>query len=152
KLTTPNAKPADLEDARKAQADALKDLGKAAAYLAAQADLLKEKQPVPEVRARMLYEAAWAYRELAEPEVADARAKIQERLAKTRRAKAVKNNAQQQPAAIIAPLEVALATIKVQPSEAKARAQYEALIEAFPDLPLATEARLELAELLSQRE
>ena len=39
----------------------------------------------------------------------------------------------------------------LQPSEKKAREQYAALIAAFPDAAIATDARFELAELLAQR-
>src|SRR4029077_8593034 len=48
--------------------------------------------------------------------------------------------------------EVALAKVALQPAMIKVRALYEALIAAFADLPLAVEARLELPELLAQRE
>jgi cellulose synthase operon protein C len=42
--------------------------------------------------------------------------------------------------------------VPTPPSEQKARALYRALMDAFPDLPLAAgDARLELAELLAQR-
>jgi TolA-binding protein len=40
----------------------------------------------------------------------------------------------------------------VQPSEAKARDAYKKLIDSFPDLALAGEARLELAELHAERD
>src|SRR5262249_46989171 len=58
---------------------------------------------------------------------------------------------QRRPAAIAAVPEVSLADIKIQPSEEKARARYQELVEAFADLPLANNARLELAELYAQR-
>jgi hypothetical protein len=41
--------------------------------------------------------------------------------------------------------ETPLNKIPVQPAEPKARAAYRALLDAFPDAPLATEARFELA-------
>src|SRR5262249_10497991 len=44
-----------------------------------------------------------------------------------------------------------LTAVPVQPSEQKARAAYGTLIAAFADLPLATDARFELAELLADR-
>jgi TolA-binding protein len=51
---------------------------------------------------------------------------------------------------MVAP-EVALTDLPVQPSETKARERYQTLIETFPDLPLAQDARLELAEYHSLR-
>jgi tetratricopeptide (TPR) repeat protein len=47
--------------------------------------------------------------------------------------------------------EVPLTDVKLQPSEGKARAQYKTIIESFPELPLAGDSRLELAELYSHR-
>jgi tetratricopeptide (TPR) repeat protein len=49
------------------------------------------------------------------------------------------------------PPHVPLKDIPLQTSEKKARGHYRTLIDGFPDLPLATEARFELAELLSER-
>ena len=47
--------------------------------------------------------------------------------------------------------EVPLDKVPLQPSEKKARGLYQTLIDGFPDLALATEARFELAELLAER-
>ncbi len=152
KLAQPNLKPQEQADFRRAYDDGLKNLRDAVQYLVDQANQLKQKQPTWEARARMLYEAAWGYRDLAEPEIAAARAQIQKERLQKLRDEAVKKDPKKGPAAIIAPPEVALAEIKLQPSEDRARATYQALIEAFPDLPVATEARLELAELHSQRQ
>jgi len=49
------------------------------------------------------------------------------------------------------PPEVPLKDIPLQASEKKARGQYQNLIAGFADLPLAVDARFELAELLSDR-
>jgi TolA-binding protein len=112
-----------------AAADRLRDEGlqklrEAVHFLEDQARQLKDRQAPAEVRARMLYESAWACRELAGPEVEAARARApgkgQDKL-------------------------------PLQPAEEKARAQYRAVIADFPDLPLATDARFELAELLEER-
>ena len=47
--------------------------------------------------------------------------------------------------------EVPLEKVPLQASEKKARALYKSLIDQVGDIALATEARFELAELLSQR-
>jgi TolA-binding protein len=147
RLGQPNLKPQELDEARKRLMEEMKGLQAAVNYLAEQADRLKEKQPASEVRARLLYEAAWGYREVAGPEIEAAR----DRRRSEKLKEAVARGANKQPAAVVAPSEVTLVEIKVQPSEEKARARYEELIEAFADMPLANEARLELAELHAQR-
>src|SRR5439155_23150036 len=46
---------------------------------------------------------------------------------------------------------VPLVKIPLQPAEKQTRETYARLLEAFPDLPLAHDARLELGELLAER-
>lgn len=113
RLATPNLKPEAKAAAQRDLEAGLKDLRDTVQFLENQADQLKQKKADAEARARMLYEAAWCCRGLADAERASARPGL-------------------------------------QPSEEKARALYRALLDAFADLPLAGDARLELAELLSQ--
>lgn len=121
-------------------AEGTKTLREAVAYLESQADRLKKQEAQQDVCARMLYEAAWCARMLAEPEIADARAKLTQELAK------------KLSVTVKLPVpDVPLDQVPLQPSEKKARGLYEALIEQFPDVPVSTEARFELAELLLQR-
>src|SRR5262249_15447537 len=100
-----------------------------------------QKKPPVEARARMMYEIAWGYRDLAEPEVEAVRAKMVQEMVKKLGPDAAKES----------PPEVPLSAIPLQPAEKKAREQYHALIEAFPDLPLGVDARFELAELYAER-
>jgi TolA-binding protein len=65
RLATQQLKPEEKAAADKQLQEALKEISDAAAYLVEQADQLKQKQPTWEVRARMLYEAVWAYRTIA---------------------------------------------------------------------------------------
>ncbi len=103
---------------------------------------LKDKPAALETRARMLYDAAWGSRGLADVKIAAARLKLlQERLP----------HKEGQAAAVVTLAEVPLSLVPVQPEEKAARGFYEALIAAAPDLPLAIEARVELAELLVER-
>jgi TolA-binding protein len=112
RLGAGQTKPEEKAAVDKLRQETLKEMSDAAAYLAEQANQVKQKQPTQEVRARLLYEAAWAYRTLAD------------------------NSALLQPGAVD------------QTSTAnKTRELYQALIADFPELPLATEARFELAEL-----
>lgn len=110
-------------------------------FLEGQATQLGQKDAKHPTRAQMIYQIAWGYRDLAEPEVAAARAKLTEELAK-------KLNLDQHK---LTPPAVPLEQVPLQPSEQKARAQYQALIQAFPDLPLAAIAAFEVAELFAQR-
>ncbi|MFN4260055.1 MAG: tetratricopeptide repeat protein [Gemmataceae bacterium] len=141
KARTAATTPEQQAAAAKLREDALKTLRDAVQFLEAQAQQLRQKQPDLETRARMQYEIAWGYRYLAQPEIHEALIKAQEELAKNLKLEIGKD-----------PLPpVAVTQIAVQPSEQKARAQYQALIADFPDLPLAAEAAFELAELFGQR-
>jgi TolA-binding protein len=136
-----SANPKDQQKAQQLLSEALEMRREAVAHLDKHVDRLKDKQPVPDVVGRMLFEAAWLYRDLADQEVQTARAKAALAWQKKLGTKATK----------VAPLEVSLTQLPMQPSEAKARARYQTLIELFPDLPLTQDARLELAEYLALR-
>lgn len=140
KMATGTKTPQETALALKLREQGYQQVREGVQFLEAQAEQLKKQQPEREVRARMLYEAAWGHRFLAEPEVETARLQAAKEPEKKQAAGAGK-----------APAEAPLAKLPVQPSEKKAHALYQAVIEAFPDLPLATEARFELAELLAER-
>ena len=89
----------------------------------------------------MLYEAAWGTRILSEPEVQSARIAIGKEIAAKLGPQASK----------FPPPEVPLAKVPLQPMEKKALGLYRSLIDSHADVPLAVEARFELAELLAQR-
>jgi TolA-binding protein len=151
RLAGPNLKPEEKAAAEKALDEGLKDVRDAVAYLENQAEGLKNRQPPAEPRARMLYEAAWGHRTLADIEVAAVRAKVQqERWQKLKDEVAKKTPPGHTPPVVPAP-DVPPADVPLQPSEQKARGDYRALIDSFPDLPLAGDARFELAELHADR-
>ena len=151
KLANPGIKGEERNVAQKLYDDGIKEVRDAALYLQAQADQLKAKQPMNETRARMLYEAAWAHRALAVLEVETARAKIVQDLWLKRREEVLKRTPMgQQPPVVPMPI-VELKDVPMQPSETAARAQYQALIDAFPDLTINADALFELAELQSER-
>jgi TolA-binding protein len=99
RLTQPNLSAKDRTSAENMLDEGRKSVRQAVDYFAAQAEKLQQKESVDEVRARMLYEAAWGNRILADK---------------------------------------------------AARKHYLALIEAFPDLGISSDARFELAELLAE--
>jgi TolA-binding protein len=150
-LTLPTAKPEERTAANRTLEDGLKMIRDAAAHLESQLPKLKEKPPATDVGARMIYELAWDYRTLAEFEVAAARTKIEQDKLKKMQELAAKNDPKSQLPAVLAPPEVSPGEIPLQPAEKKARARYQALMDGFPDLPLATDARFELAEIHAAR-
>jgi TolA-binding protein len=150
KLANPNLKPEETAAAKKQIDDGVKEMGDAVRYLLAQADRLKQKQPDAPARARMLYEAAWGNRAVADVEVETVRSKMQQELWQKHKDEMARKTPGKQPPPVPMP-EVPLSKVPVQPAEAQARAHYQALIAAFPDLAISDDARLELAELLSER-
>ncbi len=151
RLATPNLKPEEISAAHKMKEEGVKDLRDAVQYLSAQTEQLKQKQPASEARARMLYEAAWACRALAAQEIETAREKIRQDLWQKRKDEIVRQTPPgRQPPQVAAPT-VAVSAVPMQPAEIQARTLYQALITAFPDLPVSVDARFELAELQSDR-
>jgi TolA-binding protein len=155
RLASPNLKPEEIAAANKARDEGYKDIRDALEYLEKQADQLKQKQPKSDARVRMHYEAAWAARTLADAEVAAVRAKMQIELWQKLKAEAAKKTPQGQTPPFVPQPEIPLKSVPLQPSEQKARAQYQAAYSALPeqpDLALAWDARFELAEMLALRE
>jgi len=150
RLATPNLKPEEVSQAQKTLEEGWKAIRDVAGYYESQVEPLKQKQAAPEPRARLHYEAAWVFRLLGEPEVAAVRTKMQQDLLKKHQDEAVKKDPKWRAPAIVALPDVPLAQVPVQPAEQKARGHYQALL-TFGDLPLAVDGRLELAELLVQR-
>ena len=141
KLKNSAKKPEELAQVQKVTDEGYKFIRDAVAYLEGQADQIKANQNLQDVRGRMLYEAAWGTRLLAEPEIESARAAITKEMLKKLNISSAKF-----------PLpEVPLDKVPLQPSEKKAQAIYKMLIDQVGDLGIATEARFELAELLAQR-
>ncbi|MGE3809067.1 MAG: tol-pal system YbgF family protein, partial [Gemmataceae bacterium] len=150
-LATPNVQPPQADEARKNFEAGLKEVRDAGAYLDGHIAALKQKQPTWEVRARMLYDAAWAYRTVAELEYAAARDKIQQAMIQKLEEEAKKNAAPNVPPRMVVPPEVSPKQVPVQPAEQKVRDLYQEVINNFAESPLAVEARFELSELLADR-
>jgi TolA-binding protein len=152
RLAQPNLNRADQTAAHKSLEEGIKDVRDSIQYFLSQAEQLRQKQPTAEARARMLYEAAWGSRLLAEVEVEAARQKKQQELWQQRRDEAAKKTPPgQQPPFVPVP-EVTLKMIPPQPAENEARKHYQNLIQQFPDVTLNADARFELAEMLGERE
>lgn len=147
----PGIAPADLATAAK-QIDALRtDLQKTAASLLAAADEHAKKARGGPAHLRMVYEAAWCSRVLVDAEIESARSKAQQDALAAATARIARTLTPGQAPPGLRPPDVPVSAIAVQPSEKPLREQYEKLIALAPDSPLANSARLELADLLSQR-
>jgi TolA-binding protein len=151
RLATPNLKPEEQAAGQKLLDDGAKDLRDAVQYLVAQAEQLRQKQPMAEARARMLYEAAWGSRLQAELEIEQAQKKLLQELWQKRREEVAKKTPPGQQPPFVPQPEVPLKMVPLQPSEAQARAHYQTLIAAFPDVAINADARFEWAELLTER-
>jgi tetratricopeptide (TPR) repeat protein len=148
----PNLKPEQVAEVGKQRDAGQQMLRDAATYLEAKATQLRQAQPTAEAAARMFYEAAWAWHGLAEFEVERVRERLQEELRKKLQDEIAKKTAPGQAVPQVAAPPVPRKAIPLQPAEQKAQAAYEILVKDFANLPLANHARLELSELLAERQ
>lgn len=159
----PGLKPEEIAAATKLLDDATKALSDAGQFLVQQAGAVAAKAAGSDVHQRLLYEAAWCFQAVADAEIAAARAKLADEQLKAwldQQAKAAPPATT--PPATASPANTLavpqqrrpdppLSAVPVQPAEQLARTQYQALITAQGDSPLAVLARLELAELQARR-
>lgn len=134
-------KPEEIAQVQKVNDEGYKFIRDSVAYLESQAEQVKANPALQEARGRMLYDAAWGARILAEPEIAAAKAVLQQEIIK-------KLNSSSQKFTLP---EVSLDKVPLQASEKRARTIYKTLIDSVGDLTIVTEARFELAEMLAQR-
>lgn len=141
KLRPSAKKPEEIAVVQKIADEGYKLMRDSVAFLETQSDQIKASPALQEVRGRMLYDAAWGCRILAEPELESARTTAQQEMLKKLNASSSKF-----------PLpEVTIEKLPLQPSEKRARGLYKLLIDQVGDINLATEARFEFAELLADR-
>ena len=151
RLAQANLKADDRANAQKKLEEGIKDVRDAVGYFVQQAEQLRQKEPTSEARARMLYEAAWGSRVLAEEEIEAVRWKIQRDLWQKKYDEVAKKTPPGRERPFVALPEVPLKLVPLQPAETQARKHYQTLIEAFPDLGINADALFELAELLGER-
>lgn len=150
----PGAKPEELTAANKAVTDSLAGLKQTAELLKTEASRLA---PIAtgaranEAHVRMLYEAAWCYRALADTEIDAARQAIAGKTVSAVLEKMKKAAPPNSPLPALAGPIVDLSEIPAQPSEKAAQDQYAALLAVAAPGGLSGRARLELAELQAQR-
>lgn len=150
-LANTGLKPEQFNAAQQQMQQGIAALNEAAQSLERRAEEFKPSTPNSDARERMYYEAAWAYRLLADLEVSAARTKLQQDKQKVLQAEADKKA----PAGTKAPQvplpTIARAEVPVQPSEAKARTTYQNHINNFSDTLLSVDTRYELSELFAER-
>jgi len=147
---------AGADSAKRLAADALVRSGQtvliqAADRLISHASAFKATLPNSEARARMFYDAAWAYRELAEEEFALAREAARKALQTKLAAEAMTKLPPNSPEPSIQIPEIDKAKIPLTKSEIKSLLGYTKLIEEYPETALAVDARFELAEWKAER-
>jgi TolA-binding protein len=123
----------------------------AANQLETRATQLAEAVPNSDARERMFYEAAWAFRFVAEWEWNEARDKVRSELQAKLQDEADKNHPNRKAPPVIVP-EITKAMVPVTPSEKKMLEVYEKQVRAFNDTLLSVDARFEWSELLMDRE
>ncbi len=116
-----------------------------------QADQIGKSAPGSEARLRILYEQAWCQRMTAEAEIDSARDRMRRDALKRMQDRLAQGLPRGQAPSLLVVPDVDLSMVAVQPAEKNARDQYRALIDANPDSPVANDARIELAEMLSAR-
>ncbi len=126
-------------------------INEAADQLNRRAEEAKNAQPAAEARSRMYYDAAWAWRFLAEAEVQTAREALQKQLQAKKVEELLKKLPPNSPPPQVPLPEVARAAIPQQPHEERTFNSYKRLIEEFPETALSVEARYEVAELKAER-
>jgi TolA-binding protein len=151
-IAAPNLKPEQVNAANTALQNGFNVLNDAAQALQARGEEFKQSQPTLDARARMFYEAAWAWRGAADHEIAAARTRLQQEKQKQLQAEAEKKAAPGTKAAQVPLPDVPRAAVPLQPAEGKARNAYQILVASFPETLLSVEARFELAEMLAERD
>ncbi len=131
--------------------EAARLLSDAGQYLHDRAEAAGQKAAGSEGHLRLLYESAWCFRLASQAQIDSARLRLElDALAKLQQQAKAETPGQTPP--VVRVPEILLSAIPLQVGEQRAQGEYQALIEAGPDSPLALEARLELSELLTQRD
>ena len=151
RLAAGNLKPDQHNAAMSQFHQGVNALNEAAQGLERRADEFRQALPNEPARARMYYEAAWAYRAIADDEVATTRTRMRQELQRKLQDEANRKAAPGTKAPAVPLPEVPRASIPVQPAEDRAKAAYRRLIESFSDVLLGVEGRFELAEMLAER-
>src|SRR5262249_36009 len=150
-LGNPRTLPADRKQAEKDVESGQKMVRDALSFYERQAEQYKGKEQSGDIRARLLYQAIWMLRAVGNDEFNAARTKIQDERRQQRQQELEKITPDGEQKPNVLPPPGPPDQVPPQPAETKTRALYQTLIAEFPDLPLSSLARLELGELLAER-
>ncbi|HET6246349.1 MAG TPA: tetratricopeptide repeat protein [Tepidisphaeraceae bacterium] len=145
----PGVNPTEVANAYAKSDELIKLLSQATETLRTQADAQAVAAANAEPTLRMMYELAWCYRVQGDAEADAVKLKMQHDDVEKVRAGWPKDQPPL-PAVLGAP-QIAAADIPLQPSQQKSLDAYQRVIFAGPATALASQARFEMAELLSQR-
>jgi tetratricopeptide (TPR) repeat protein len=142
----------EVQAAKQVYNESMAAIAQIAQALEAHATALDAKFKGSDAQLSSNYEAAWCYRLLAQHELTAARDKMREEAQKNRQAQLAMATPPGRNVPKAALPDVPLDKIPVQTAEKKARAMYEAMIANGGESRLVPVARLELAEVYSQRD
>ena len=145
-------KPEQRGDAQRQIDEGYRFMAEAANGLAGKAEEFKAGFGTLEARARLLYDAAWAFKFVAAREVAETRDRLRKELQAKLQGEADKKAAPGTKAPAVPLPEVARKDVPVQPAEKRARECYQALVNSFEETLLSVRAGSELAEMLAERD
>lgn len=148
----PNLKPEQIQATERTMQQGREAIYRACDTLHQRCGESAQTLPGSELRARMLYDAAWGYRSLMDHEVQEKRTwMIRDRMDKwTQEAAKPRPEGTKAPPAPSG--EIPFGEVPPQRAEERVVASYKRIAEEFGDLALAVDARFELAELLAERE
>src|SRR5205823_14669662 len=106
-IAQPGRTPPQQAEDQKNLAEGLRLLGEAVRFLEARAEALKQPKPDAPARARMLYDAAWAARALADAETETARERVRQEKWQKLKDDVARRTPPGQPPPFVAPPEVA---------------------------------------------
>jgi cellulose synthase operon protein C len=148
----PNLKPEQIQAAERTMQQGREAILQACDALQQRSAESAQALPGAEGRARMYYDAAWGYRSVMDHEVQQARGWLHQQ----RTDKWIEETKKPRPEGVKPPPppsgEIPFAEVPAQRAEERAVAAYRKLVEEFVDLAMAIDARLELAEMLAERE
>ena len=150
-LTKPDVKPEEIVAAQAELQKGIADLKAAAQYFSEQLPPLQAKGAGSSAHLRMLYEAAWCQRALADLEIEATRQQMLKDALQKRQAELAQKAVPGDPMPVAHVPDITVEAVPLQPAEQKARELYQTLITAGGTHLLTLEVRFELAELRARR-
>ncbi|MCZ2340870.1 MAG: tetratricopeptide repeat protein, partial [Bacteroidales bacterium] len=139
--------PNERQAATRAIHEARNEIHRAGEELQNRAAQLRSAFPDAIMRARMFYDAAWCFRDLMEAEVQESWEQLRQQVARQEAEELLRFLPPRTRLPAWPLPQVSRQDLPLQPSERRAQAAYQSLIDEFPIEAIGVAARLELAEL-----